>query len=180
MATLRKHALSCTQGFHCIVVFFFYLWFIEQNYRTECSFFCFFVCFHICEHLFSYSNVYSVVMSSACSFLALMKLIGDSCLTKKSVWQRVLLNPEPLTSTAYSDIHVQKISEGTWETCRLMKVARSQIIMYPLGVAVETQLIDSLHRKNTSFNPPFNQTIKSTSFQVNYTRATLTFIDLST
>ena len=39
---------------------------------------------------------------------------------------------------------------------------------------------DSLHRKNTSFNPPFNQTIQSTSFQVIYTRATLICIDLST
>ena len=42
--------------------------------------------------------------------LALMKLIGDSCLSKKSVWKRALLNPEPVSETAYSDIHVQKIS----------------------------------------------------------------------
>ena len=46
MATLRKHALSGTQGFHCVVVF--YLWFIEQNYRTDRLFF---FCFHVCEHL---------------------------------------------------------------------------------------------------------------------------------
>ena len=39
-----------------------------------------------------------------------MKLIGDSCLSKKSVWKRALLNPEPVSQTAYSDIHVQKIS----------------------------------------------------------------------
>ena len=78
LATLW-HALSGTQGFHCIVVFTHDLW----N--------------RICEHLFSYSSDYSVVMSSACSFLALMKLIGDSCLSKKSVWQPALLNPEPVS-----------------------------------------------------------------------------------
>ena len=63
-------------------------------YRTECSFF---FCFHIREHLFSYLSDYSVVMSSAWSFLALMKLIGDSCLSKEGIWQRALLNPEPVT-----------------------------------------------------------------------------------
>ena len=41
--------------------------------------------------------------------LALMKLIGESCLSKKSVWKRALLNPEPVF-LFYSDIHVQKIS----------------------------------------------------------------------
>ena len=88
IATLRKHALSGTQSFYCIVVFYLMI------YRTDRLFF---FCFHVCEHLFSYSSDYSVVMSSACSFLALMKLIGDSCLSKKSVWKRALLNPEPVS-----------------------------------------------------------------------------------
>ena len=89
----------------------FYSCFLLMIYRTDRLFIFFlFVCFHVCEHLFSYSSDYSVVMSSACYFLALMKLIGDSCLSKKSVWKRALLNPEPVSETAYSDIHVQKIS----------------------------------------------------------------------
>ena len=59
-ATLRKHALSGTQGFNCIVVF--YLWIMEQT-----VYFILF-CFHVCEPLFSYSSDFSVVMSSACYF----------------------------------------------------------------------------------------------------------------
>ena len=51
---------------------------------------------------------------------------------------------------------------------------------YPLGVTVETQLIDSLHRRARHSILQFYQTIKqSTSFQANYTRATLICIDLS-
>ena len=51
---------------------------------------------------------------------------------------------------------------------------------YPPGVAVETQLIDSLYRRTLHSNLSFNQKIKqSTSFQANYSRATLICIDLS-
>ena len=45
---------------------------------------------------------------------------------------------------------------------------------YPLGVAVETQLI-----WQSSFNPSFNHIKQSTSFQAIYIRATLICIDLS-
>ena len=73
-----------------------YSCFLLMIYTTKRLLLLFF-CFHVCEHLFSYSSNYRVVMSSACSFLALMKLIGDSCLSKKSVWKRALLNPRPVT-----------------------------------------------------------------------------------
>ena len=51
MATLRKHALSGTQSFYCIVVFYLMI------YRTDRLLFYF--CFHVCEHLCSYSSDYS-------------------------------------------------------------------------------------------------------------------------
>ena len=86
MATLRKHALSGTQSFYCIVVFYLMI------YRTDRLLFFF---------VFTFVNICvvtrAITVSSACYFLALMKLIGDSCLSKKSVWKRALLNPEPVS-----------------------------------------------------------------------------------
>ena len=62
------------------------------------------------------------------------------------------------------------------EGCRWKK--RSQTL--PSGCGRRKATFDSLYRKNTSFNPSFNENIKqSTSFQAIYTRATLICIDLS-
>ena len=71
--------------------------FLLMIYRTELYNRPFIIIILVCEYLFSYSSDYSVVMSSVCYFLALMKLIGDSCLSKKSVWKRALLNPWPVS-----------------------------------------------------------------------------------
>ena len=85
MATETMHSLAHRVS----IVYLFFTDYLQNRIIEQTVYFILFFVVVTFEniYLFSYSSDCRVVMSSACYFLALMKLIGDSCLSKKSVWK---------------------------------------------------------------------------------------------